>query len=112
RRGLIPIPKPVEDRTEAAEVASRSSPLSIQTTGPGRCLQAREPLCSMAVAQLDSPGMRGGTMGAQGKIAMVTGAGSGIGRATALALLNEGYAVVLAGRRREALERTADEAGP
>ena len=38
---------------------------------------------------------------------MVTGAGSGIGRATALALLDDGYSVVLAGRRREALERTA-----
>ena len=40
------------------------------------------------------------------KIALVTGAGSGIGQACALALLNAGYAVVLAGRRREALERT------
>lgn len=42
------------------------------------------------------------------KVALVTGAGSGIGRATALALLNEGYAVVLAGRRRETLERTRE----
>jgi NAD(P)-dependent dehydrogenase (short-subunit alcohol dehydrogenase family) len=40
------------------------------------------------------------------KIAMVTGAGSGIGRATALALLRAGYAVVLAGRRVDALEQT------
>jgi NAD(P)-dependent dehydrogenase (short-subunit alcohol dehydrogenase family) len=47
-----------------------------------------------------------------GKIALVTGAGSGIGRAAALALLREGYAVVLAGRRLETLERTAAEAGP
>jgi NAD(P)-dependent dehydrogenase (short-subunit alcohol dehydrogenase family) len=47
-----------------------------------------------------------------GKVAMVTGAGSGIGRATALALLEAGYAVVLAGRRREALEQTIAEAGP
>jgi NAD(P)-dependent dehydrogenase (short-subunit alcohol dehydrogenase family) len=51
-------------------------------------------------------------MGADGKIAIVTGAGSGIGRATALALLGEGYSVVLAGRRREALERTVADAGP
>jgi NAD(P)-dependent dehydrogenase (short-subunit alcohol dehydrogenase family) len=41
------------------------------------------------------------------KIAMVTGAGSGIGRAVALALLRAGYTVVLAGRRLEALEQTA-----
>jgi NAD(P)-dependent dehydrogenase (short-subunit alcohol dehydrogenase family) len=41
------------------------------------------------------------------KVAIVTGAGSGIGRATALALAREGYAIVLAGRRREALEETA-----
>jgi NAD(P)-dependent dehydrogenase (short-subunit alcohol dehydrogenase family) len=49
-------------------------------------------------------------MNANGKIAIVTGAGSGIGRATALALLQEGYAVVLAGRRIEALEQTLAEA--
>ncbi len=45
------------------------------------------------------------------KIALVTGAGSGIGRATALALLREGYSVVLAGRRAETLAQTANEAG-
>jgi NAD(P)-dependent dehydrogenase (short-subunit alcohol dehydrogenase family) len=44
------------------------------------------------------------------KIAVVTGAGSGIGQACALALLNVGYAVVLAGRRKEALERTIAQA--
>src|SRR4051812_41165522 len=53
-----------------------------------------------------------GTMDPKGKIAMVTGAGSGVGKATALALLNEGYSVVLVGRRREALERSVAEAGP
>ena len=46
-----------------------------------------------------------------GKIAVVTGAGSGIGRASALALLNNGYKVALAGRRKEALDETAAMAG-
>jgi NAD(P)-dependent dehydrogenase (short-subunit alcohol dehydrogenase family) len=41
------------------------------------------------------------------KIAVVTGAGSGIGRASAHALLEAGWTVVLAGRRREMLEETA-----
>jgi NADP-dependent 3-hydroxy acid dehydrogenase YdfG len=43
-----------------------------------------------------------------GRIAMVTGAGSGIGRAVALGLAGAGYAVVLAGRRRERLEAVAE----
>jgi NAD(P)-dependent dehydrogenase (short-subunit alcohol dehydrogenase family) len=46
-----------------------------------------------------------------GKIAIVTGAGSGIGRATALALLEEGYAVALAGRRFDRLAETVNRAG-
>src|ERR1700744_2752230 len=41
------------------------------------------------------------------RIAIVTGAGSGIGRAVALALLNDGYGVALAGRRAEPLAETA-----
>ena len=41
------------------------------------------------------------------KIALVTGAGSGIGKAVAIALMREGYAVVLTGRRRSPLEETA-----
>ena len=51
-------------------------------------------------------------MSESGKVAIVTGAGSGIGRCAALALLREGYCVVLAGRRVESLEKTATEAGP
>ena len=46
-------------------------------------------------------------MQATGKIAVITGAGSGIGRASALALYAEGFSVVLAGRRRNMLEETA-----
>jgi NAD(P)-dependent dehydrogenase (short-subunit alcohol dehydrogenase family) len=42
-------------------------------------------------------------------VAIVTGSGSGIGKHVALALLREGYALVLAGRRRDALEATARE---
>ena len=43
------------------------------------------------------------------KVAVVTGAGTGVGRAVTLALLREGYAVVLAGRRIEMLEAVAKE---
>ena len=45
------------------------------------------------------------------KVALVTGAGSGIGRHSALALAEAGYAVALAGRRQDALEETAALAG-
>ena len=48
----------------------------------------------------------------EGKIAIVTGAGSGIGRHTTWALLRSGFSVALAGRRLEALEETARLAGP
>ena len=51
-------------------------------------------------------------MSAQGKVAIVTGAGTGIGKCTALALLEEGYGVAFAGRRVELLEMAAAEAGP
>jgi NAD(P)-dependent dehydrogenase (short-subunit alcohol dehydrogenase family) len=48
-------------------------------------------------------------MAAFQKVALVTGAGTGIGKAVALALMREGYAVALAGRRADKLEETATE---
>ncbi len=50
-------------------------------------------------------------MTTDGKVAVVTGAGSGIGRAVALAFLAAGYGTALAGRRREPLEETASRSG-
>ncbi len=50
-------------------------------------------------------------MTSNGKVAIVTGAGTGVGKASALALLHDGYSVVLAGRRTEPLEETVQEAG-
>ncbi len=49
--------------------------------------------------------------GANGKVAIVTGAGTGIGKRSALALLREGYSVALAGRRAAPLESTGADAG-
>ncbi|RYY92105.1 MAG: SDR family oxidoreductase, partial [Comamonadaceae bacterium] len=46
-----------------------------------------------------------------GRIAIVTGAGSGVGKAAALALLGDGWKVALAGRRADALKSVADESG-
>jgi len=45
------------------------------------------------------------------KVALVTGAGTGIGKAAALALLKDGYCVALVGRRRELLDKTAADSG-
>ena len=55
--------------------------------------------------------MSDGRVSVVSKVAVVTGAGSGIGRATALELLEAGWSVVLAGRRAEALAETARLAG-
>ena len=51
------------------------------------------------------------TWNADVRVAIVTGGGSGVGRASALALLEDGYAVAIAGRRAEALEETVRLAG-
>ena len=45
------------------------------------------------------------------RVALVTGAGSGIGKSAALALLKDGYCVGLVGRRKDLLEKTAAESG-
>jgi NAD(P)-dependent dehydrogenase (short-subunit alcohol dehydrogenase family) len=47
----------------------------------------------------------------KGRVAIVTGGGTGIGRAAALALLNDGWRVAIAGRRREPLDKLVAEAG-
>ena len=50
-------------------------------------------------------------MRSTGKVAIITGAGTGIGKCSALALLKDGWSVALAGRRVELLEKTREEAG-
>src|SRR5688572_21533435 len=50
-------------------------------------------------------------MASANRTALVTGAGTGVGKAVALAFLKDGYRVALAGRRKELLEETAKEAG-
>ena len=50
-------------------------------------------------------------MSGNGKVALITGAGTGIGRVCALAMLREGWSVVLSGRRPAPLEQTVADAG-
>ena len=48
-------------------------------------------------------------MATSAKIALVTGAGTGVGRAVAIALAKAGYSLVLAGRRKEMLDKVVEE---
>ncbi len=50
-------------------------------------------------------------MSSEGKVAIVTGGGTGIGKASALALAADGYSVTIAGRRAEPLQEVISEAG-
>jgi NAD(P)-dependent dehydrogenase (short-subunit alcohol dehydrogenase family) len=50
-------------------------------------------------------------MAAQNRVAIVTGGGTGIGKAAALALLKDGYRVAIAGRRKEPLEKVVADSG-
>src|SRR4030042_4286648 len=50
-------------------------------------------------------------MNSHNKVAIVTGAGSGLGKTVALALLKDGYRVALAGRRKDPLEQSVKDAG-
>ncbi len=50
-------------------------------------------------------------MSSNGRVAIITGGGTGIGKHSALALLRDGYSVVIAGRRMEPLDETVREAG-
>jgi NAD(P)-dependent dehydrogenase (short-subunit alcohol dehydrogenase family) len=50
-------------------------------------------------------------MSSNNRVAIVTGAGTGIGKSAALALLKDGYSVALVGRRKELLDKTATDSG-
>jgi len=66
---------------------------------------------AQAAAQTVAPGLTHPAPQARhGKVALVTGAGRGIGRATALALLQDGYRVVLSGRSAEPLQALVEQA--
>src|SRR5262249_51730052 len=82
---------------------SHSSSAKLQSERP---LVHCGPVLAMTIMSLVKD--RGGSrMAAQQKVAVVTGAGTGIGRAVALALMRAGYADALAGRRASKLEETA-----
>lgn len=70
-----------------------------------------EPKAQLKQTGRDTPQFQGKDMEKQKRVAIVTGAGTGIGRAAAIALLGDGYCVGLVGRRRQPLEKTVETAG-
>src|SRR5690606_39046352 len=78
-------------KSEAQRLADLVGTLGIQLDGSGKVLTTETHRMS------------------EKKFALVTGAGSGIGKSVALALMQDGFTVALAGRRTEALEETAHE---
>src|SRR5262249_18400571 len=90
--------------------SSRASRISTICANAGRRRCARPmPAFRVRPTRTRPAEPRRTTMAELQKVAVVTGAGAGIGKAVALALLKEGYAVVLAGRRKDKLEETASE---
>src|SRR5258705_13155544 len=76
-------------------------------------LTASQRLClrSMTASRAGSTAHGGAESGGPAKIAIVTGAGTGIGRAVPLALVEDGYSVVFAGRRVDSLDSAVRGAG-
>jgi NAD(P)-dependent dehydrogenase (short-subunit alcohol dehydrogenase family) len=92
---------PGHDRTSLGPEAG-------QRDGDGRRIPGGE---RGTIAGLRFERERGRDMASHEKVALVTGAGTGVGRAAALALLDDGYRVVLAGRRAEPLQQVIAESG-
>src|SRR5690606_6144992 len=81
------------------------------TAKNGPALKTRRLRVKVATLRLRKTRQIGSKSMNEKKFALVTGAGSGIGRHVAIALMNDGYDVALAGRRLDMLEATA-QAGP